>query len=244
MLTTKTRSGTFIVILFACMLICTLQQRGGSRGSQSSNRESSRSSSRSYHTNHYYPSSSRTSSNCTTINGTTTCISTDSDTEGSSWLLFGGILGLFGVCAYFGYQQNVKQEQKRKEVISGVMSNFEMRMEEWPSVYDEAGRQAMLSTFMNRVYTMVINVKDQTEKFYCQLKVTDLKKITDIKYEIKLTGSDEVGTSKLEGLLMYKADGFGIRLSKVYDDRQKAEQTGSFDVLLYEGAGNPDQLAG
>lgn len=34
-------------------------------------------------------------------------------------------------------------------------------MEAYPSVYDMQVRQAMIDAFMNRRYTMVINVKDQ-----------------------------------------------------------------------------------
>ena len=124
------------------------------------------------------------------------------------------------------------------------MSSFEARMEEWPSIYPIPTRSAMIDAFMSRSYTMVINVKDQAEKFYCQLKVTDLKRINDTKFEIKMNGSDEVGTSKLEGLMIFKSDGLGIKLSKVYDDRLKAEQTGKYDILFYEGAGNPDRFSG
>lgn len=36
----------------------------------------------------------------------------------------------------------------------------------------------------------------------------------------------------------------GLKLSKVYDDRTKAEQTGKFDILLYEGAGDPNKIDG
>jgi hypothetical protein len=97
---------------------------------------------------------------------------------------------------------------------------------------------------MKRSYTMVINIRDKAEKFYCQVKVLDLKKENDIRYSISMSGTDEVGTSKLNGLLIFKADGMGFRLSKVYDDRSKAQQTGSFDILLYEGSGNPDRIDG
>lgn len=97
---------------------------------------------------------------------------------------------------------------------------------------------------MKRSYTMVINIRDKAEKFYCQIKVLDLKKESDTKYRISLSGTDEVGKSKLEGLLVFRADGFGFKLSKVYEDRTKAEQTGKFDILLYEGAGNPDRVDG
>lgn len=48
---------------------------------------------------------------------------------------------------------------------------------------------------MKKSYTMVINVKDNAQKFFCQVKVTDLKKENQNKYTIKMDGSDEVGKS-------------------------------------------------
>ena len=81
---------------------------------------------------------------------------------------------------------------------------------------------------MAKTYSMVIKVGDKSDKFLCQLKVTDLAKETTNRYRIRLNGKDEVGTSKLEGLLLFRADGLAWKLSKVYDDRTKAEQTGKF----------------
>lgn len=118
-------------------------------------------------------------------------------------------------------------------MIDGALKDYEARIEEWPSTLGEQQKSALIDTFMKRSYTMVINIKDKFEKFYCQIKVTDLKKENDWKYSIKLTGKDEVGTSKLEGLLVFRADGIGMKLSKVYDDRSKAQQTGKFDILMY-----------
>jgi len=43
---------------------------------------------------------------------------------------------------------------------------------------------------------------------------------------------------------MFTADGLDLKLSKVYDNRTKAEKTGSFDIFLYEGAGYPQKIAG
>ena len=37
---------------------------------------------------------------------------------------------------------------------------------------------------------MVINIRDKNEKFYCQVKVIDLKKESDTKYRISMLGSD------------------------------------------------------
>ena len=59
-----------------------------------------------------------------------------------------------------------------------------------------------------------------------------------------MNGSDAVGSSKLEGIILFIKNGLGLKLSKVYDDRTRAEQTGSFDILLYEGKGSPDRIDG
>ena len=102
----------------------------------------------------------------------------------------------------------------------------------------------MIDVFMIKSYTMVIKDKDQKLKFYCQVKVTDLKRINDNKFEVKMTGSDEVGTSKLEGLLVYRADEMTIKLSKVYDNRRKGKQTGKNCVSSYEETGDPNRFDG
>ena len=59
-----------------------------------------------------------------------------------------------------------------------------------------------------------------------------------------MTGSDQVGTSKIEGILLFTGPGMGFKLSKVYDNRSAAEQTGRFSELFYEGGGNPDGFNG
>jgi hypothetical protein len=124
------------------------------------------------------------------------------------------------------------------------MNDYEGRVETTPSILDEAQRSYMLDNFMKKSYTMVINVGDKSEKFKCQVKVVDLKKQNESKYLIQLSGNDEVGPSKLEGLLVFRGSGLGLKLSKVYDNRQKAEQTGKYDILLYEGTGNPEKMKG
>jgi len=48
----------------------------------------------------------------------------------------------------------------------------------------------------------------------------------------------------LEGLLVFRGNGLGLKLSKVYDNRSAAEQTGKFDILLYEGYGSSDKMEG
>ncbi len=48
----------------------------------------------------------------------------------------------------------------------------------------------------------------------------------------------------MEGVLVFKGTGIGLKLSKVYDDRTKAEQTGKYDILLYEGEGDVEKIEG
>lgn len=82
---------------------------------------------------------------------------------------------------------------------------------------------------------MVINVRDKSEELRCRISITGLDKVNENKYKINMTGDDEVGRSKLSGLLLFKGDQIAIKLSKVYNNRKKAGQTGSFQNLFYEG---------
>ena len=43
-----------------------------------------------------------------------------------------------------------------------------------------------------------------------------------------MKGMDQVGPSCFDGIIVYRADGLAFKLSKVYDDRKKAEQIGDF----------------
>jgi redox-sensitive bicupin YhaK (pirin superfamily) len=74
--------------------------------------------------------------------------------------------------------------------------------------------------------------------------MTDIQKISGSKYEIKLQGNDSVGLSTMEGLLIFKGGGVAVKLSKLYSNRKKAGQKDKFSILLYEGAGIPEQLTG
>lgn len=53
-----------------------------------------------------------------------------------------------------------------------------------------------------------------------------------------MSGNDEIGPSIFEGILAFNKSKFGLKLSKVYSNRIKAEQTGNFDVILFEGESN------
>lgn len=124
------------------------------------------------------------------------------------------------------------------------MNAYEAASEEFPSVLDDKQKEDMIDSFMKRSYTMTITVKDKKEKVLCPVKVVDLKKESESKYRISMTGKDKYGASSLNGLVIFRAEGIGFKLSKVYNDRKKAGQTEKFDILLYEGEGNPDKIEG
>ena len=151
------------------MLLClfvsdTVQQRGGSRSSpdrdfyQQSSRHHPRGSG---FRGGGYNNPIGANQNCTTVNGTTTCVSTTTD-GGSSWYVFIIVLAIFGVIGYFSVKEGIRQDERRKEIIAKAMNEFDGRMEAFPSVYDLQVRQSMIDAFMTRKYTMVINVKDQS----------------------------------------------------------------------------------
>lgn len=228
-----------LLVVALCLAHLGLAQRGGGSGRSSSSSSSSSSRSSYYHSHSTY---TRTPTNCTTVNGTTTCVYDDS-TEGSWTVVIIIVVVVIGL-AVIGYFSETKNVAKRKAIIEGSLTDFEARMEEWPSTLDLNGRQALIDQFMSKKYTMVITVKNSAEKFHCQVKVTDLSKESDNRYRIKMEGSDEVGSSKFDGVIVFTQDRLSLKLSKVYDDRTKAGQTEDYQNLLYEGTGHPDRISG
>lgn len=65
--------------------------------------------------------------------------------------------------------------------------------------------------------------------------MVDLKKVNDIKYEIKITGTDSIGLSTSKGLLTFQKDYIALFFEKSYYNRSQAGQTGAYDVLFYDG---------
>ncbi len=72
--------------------------------------------------------------------------------------------------------------------------------------------------------------------------MTQIEKITDRKYNVAFSGKDVYGSSTFSGVLIFKGSGFGLKLSKVYSDRQKSRQKDKFDILIYEGKGDRNKL--
>jgi hypothetical protein len=48
----------------------------------------------------------------------------------------------------------------------------------------------MVDTLAARKYRMVINPKDKSATYYCELNVTDVKNVNDNKFEIEMEGKD------------------------------------------------------
>ena len=65
--------------------------------------------------------------------------------------------------------------------------------------------------------------------------MADLKKVTDIKYEIRMTGTDSIGSSTSKGLLTLQKDYVALFFEKTYSNMANAGQTVDHDVLLYDG---------
>jgi hypothetical protein len=99
------------------------------------------------------------------------------------------------------------------------MNAYEAKVENEPSELNEKQRTKMLDVFMGRSYTMTASCNHKPHSFTCKVKVLDLKKESDTKYRVSMSGSDKGGTSKFDGLLVFKGSGIGFKLFKAYDDK-------------------------
>ncbi len=64
----------------------------------------------------------------------------------------------------------------------------------------------------------------------------NLTKRTDFVYEIEAEGfNDDNGNSTIKGIVLFKDDGMSICFDKLHNDRERAGQTGKWDLLIYEG---------
>lgn len=91
---------------------------------------------------------------------------------------------------------------------------------------------------------MVFTVRARNDPTQCHLKVNSIEKVTDDLYKIKLSGTDEIGRSRLEGNLVFKDDGIAWKLTKDYDSKRQAGQTNGFENLFYEGSGGIARMEG
>ena len=53
-----------------------------------------------------------------------------------------------------------------------------------------------------------------------------------------------VGASNLRRILIFKGSGFGLKLSKEYENIKSAGQTGNYVILMYEGEGDLEIVEG
>jgi hypothetical protein len=68
-----------------------------------------------------------------------------------------------------------------------------------------------------------------------EIVMTDIKSKSNLAYRFNMKIYDSIGESKVEGVFVHQADHFGVMFEKTYIDRSNAGQTGSFDLLVYEG---------
>ena len=84
----------FFLFVLSLLTVGVLSQRGGSRSRSSSS--SSHSSSR---YGSHYGANTLQNSNCTTVNGVTTCTYNNSDSSWTPLLIFGGLFSVFCIFA-------------------------------------------------------------------------------------------------------------------------------------------------
>ena len=89
-----------------------------------------------------------------------------------------------------------------------------------------------------------IVLKDNSQTIICDLKVENISSVNDFTYNIQLKGQDSVGASNLRGILIFKGSGFGLKLSKEYENRKSAGQTGNYVILMFEGEGDLEIVKG
>ena len=100
---------------------------------------------------------------------------------------------------------------------------------------DEDQRNNTIDWFMNSKWT--VHYKSGTlNTGSFALKINDIVKRTDFVYEIQACGEkDQFGNSDIKGILLFQNTYLSICFDKVYDDQEKAGQTGKWSVLVYEG---------
>ncbi len=89
--------------------------------------------------------------------------------------------------------------------------------------------------FMSQKWKIYFRTANRS--FSDQASVT-LKGIEDkhqFSYTIRMSMLDSIGGSEATGILVHQADYLSIFFEKTYDNRSEAGQTGSFDLLLYQG---------
>lgn len=97
---------------------------------------------------------------------------------------------------------------------------------------------------MSNIWTVQFKSDNNNNGFF-NIKITDIVKRTDYVYEIQALGeNDALGESDMKGILLFQNSYLSICFDKVYNDREKAGQTGKWSVLVYEGVQQGEIFAG
>ena len=74
--------------------------------------------------------------------------------------------------------------------------------------------------------------------------MSELKEKSRLSMSLKMKSKDSVGTSQIEGILLYKYDYLAIYFFKSYDDKKNSGQTGPYQWLAYEGVQQGEMFRG
>jgi len=89
--------------------------------------------------------------------------------------------------------------------------------------------------FMSRKWNIKYVTNDNTFRDTAVVTLKDIKLRNTFSYNISFSMLDSIGGSEAKGTIMHQADYFSIIFRKIYDDKQKSGQTGTFQTLIYKG---------
>ena len=141
-----------IAIFLSCLVVGTLEQRGGFRS-----RARARLSSIRRGSGASFMGASRS---CNNINGTSTCKQTYSSKIAANIftiiIIFSILMGVVGL--FILIEQSLKEKEENKKILQNVATNFETKMKGFPSVLNNQTKQKMIDEFMKMSYKMTIKI--------------------------------------------------------------------------------------
>ena len=95
--------------------------------------------------------------------------------------------------------------------------------------------QTIVAAINSSMETPCFNYQQAGGRYPIKARVTNFRKVQPLLYDIQLFGEDELGPWRGRGVIVHHEQyGFKFRYAKIYDDRENAGQTGSFQHLIYE----------
>lgn len=98
--------------------------------------------------------------------------------------------------------------------------------------------------FMSQKWKILFRTASGSFRDSASVTLRDIEDKTQSSYRFRMSMLDSIGGSEASGILVHQADYLSILFQKTYDNRAEAGQTGSFDLLLYEGVQQGESFRG